>query len=119
MEVMKYSRLSRYKIRKIILCFADDITASSASKILQINRNAISAYYNEIRRKNTAFIEEAGKRFGGIRIGRKLFCSVPGSQKKRAWSSGQNAGFGLLKRNGKVFVTVVSNCSKEEVNHHN
>ena len=48
---MKYHRLSRYKIKRIILCFAEDITASSASKILRINRNTINAYYNEIREK--------------------------------------------------------------------
>ena len=48
---MKYHRLSRHKIRKIILCFSEDITASSASKILHINRNTINAYYNEIREK--------------------------------------------------------------------
>ena len=51
MEAMKYHRLSRYKIRKIILCFTEAITASSASKILPINRNTTKAYYNEIREK--------------------------------------------------------------------
>ena len=40
---MKYHRLSRYKIKRIILCFAEDITASSASKILRINQNTIKS----------------------------------------------------------------------------
>ena len=35
----------------MIFCFSEDITASSASKILHINRNTINAYYNEIREK--------------------------------------------------------------------
>ena len=46
---MKYSRLSKYKIKKIIECFSEDITASSAAKILKINRNTINAYYNRFR----------------------------------------------------------------------
>ena len=48
---MKYHRLSRYKIRKIILYFTGDITASFVSKILHINQKTINAYYNEIREK--------------------------------------------------------------------
>ena len=30
-------------------------------------------------------------------------------------AAGETPVFGLLKRNGKVFVTVVPNCSKEEL----
>ena len=47
---MRYSRLSRYKIKKIIECFSEDITASSAAKILKLNRKTINSYYNEFRR---------------------------------------------------------------------
>lgn len=45
------NRLSRYKIKKIILCFSEDITANSASKLLSLNRKTINAYYNAIREK--------------------------------------------------------------------
>ena len=61
------------------------------------------------------FFERARERIGRIWVGRKLLWSAPGSREKRAWSGWQNAGFGLLKRNGKVFVTIVPNCSKEEL----
>ena len=47
---MRYSRLSRYKIKKIIECFSEDITASSAAKILKLNRKTVNSYYNEFRR---------------------------------------------------------------------
>ena len=46
---MKYNRLIRYKIKKIIVCFSEDITTTSASKVLSINRNTINSYYNEFR----------------------------------------------------------------------
>ena len=48
---MKYSRLSKYKIKKIIECFSEDITATSAAKILRLNRKTINNYYNEFRKK--------------------------------------------------------------------
>ena len=61
------------------------------------------------------FFERTRERIGRIWTGRKLFWSTPGSWKTRTRSNGQNAGFGLLKRKGKVFVTIVPNCSKEEL----
>ena len=47
--------------------FAEDITASSASKILRINRNTINAYYNEIREKILQYsLKDQEKELGEI-----------------------------------------------------
>lgn len=46
---MKYSHLSNYKIKKIIKCFCEDLTATQTSNILSINRNTINRYFNIIR----------------------------------------------------------------------
>ena len=71
---MKYHRLSRYKIRKIILCFTEDITASSASKILHINRNTTNAYYNEIREKILQYsLREREKELGEFELDENCF----------------------------------------------
>ncbi|MGL4986205.1 MAG: hypothetical protein ACRC5H_03600 [Treponemataceae bacterium] len=40
---MKFSRLSTYKINKIVLCFSEDITATAAAKIVKVNRNTINS----------------------------------------------------------------------------
>ena len=106
---MKNQRLSRFKIKKIIFCFAEDITASSASKILHINRNTINAYYNEIREKILQHsLKEQEKELGEFELDESYF----GAQRARR---GKTPVFGLPKRNGKVFVTVVPNCSREEL----
>ena len=70
---MKHHRLSRYKIKRIILYFAEDTTASSASKILPINRNTINAYYNEIREKILQYsLKEQAKELGKFELDGKL-----------------------------------------------
>ena len=70
---MKYHRLSRYKIKRIILCFTEDITASSASKILHTNRNTTKAYYNEIREKILQYsLKEQAKELGKFELDGKL-----------------------------------------------
>ena len=96
---MKHHRLSQYKIRKIILCFTEAITASSASKILHINRNTINAYYHGLREKILQYsLNEQAKELGKFELDGKLFWSAPGTREKRAWRSRQNAGFWAAKK---------------------
>ena len=94
---MKYRRLSRYKIRKIILCFSEDITASSASKILHINRNTINAYYNEIREKILQHsLKEQEKELGEFELDESYFGARRVRGKRgHGW---KNAGFWAAKK---------------------
>jgi transposase-like protein len=108
--------LSRFKIKKIIFCFAEDITASSASKILHINRNTINAYYNEIREKILQHsLKEQEKELGEFELDESYFGARSVRGKRGRGAAGKTPVFGLPKRNGKVFVTVVPNCSREEL----
>ncbi len=113
---MRYSRLSRYKIKKIIECFGEDITASSASKILKLNRKTVNAYYNEFREKILAYsLKEQEKELGEFELDESYFGARRVRGKRGRGAAGKTPVFGLLKRNGKVFVTVVPNCSREEL----
>ena len=113
---MKYHRLSRYKIKRIILCFSEDITASSASKILRINRNTINAYYNEIQEKILQYsLREQEKKLGDFELDESYFGARRVRGKRGRGAAGKTPVLGLLKRKGKVFVTIVTNCSKEEL----
>ena len=113
---MKYSRLSKYKIKKIIECFSEDITASSAAKILKINRNTINAYYNRFRELIFEYsLKEQKQEIGEFELDESYFGARRISGKRGRGAAGKTPVFGLLKRNGKVFVTVVSNCSREEL----
>jgi transposase-like protein len=113
---MKYNRLSRQKIKKIILCFVEDITATSAAKIADINRNTANSYYNEIRRRILSkTIEESNKELGEYELDESYFGSKRVRGKRGRGAAGKTPVFGLLKMAGKVFVTVVPNCSRDEL----
>ena len=90
-EAIKYRRLSRYKIRKIILYFTGDITASFVSKILHINRKTINAYYNEIREKILHHsLKEQAKELGEFELDENCFGARGVCEKKRARCSRQS-----------------------------
>ena len=113
---MRYSRLIRYKIKKIIECFSEDITASSTAKILKLNRKTINSYYNEFRRLIFEHsLAKERKESGEFELDESYFGARRIRGKRGRGAAGKAPVFGLLKRNGKVFVTVVPNCSREEL----
>ena len=113
---MRYNRLSRYKILKIIRCFCEDVNATSASKILGLNRNTINLYYNHFRRLifQLSFSEKAHD-FGVFELDESYFEAKRIRGKRGRGAAEKTPVFGLLKREGRVFVTGVPNCSREEL----
>ena len=113
---MKYSRLSIYKIKKIIKCFSEDITATSASQILHINRNTVNNYYNLFRKLIFEHsLAEEKKESGEFELDESYFGARRVRGKRGRGAAGKTPVFGLLKREGKVFVKIVPNCSREEL----
>ncbi|MGL4985705.1 MAG: transposase, partial [Treponemataceae bacterium] len=110
---MKFSRLSTYKVNKIVLCFSEDITATAAAKIVKVNRNTINSYYKFVREKIVQkAIVEAGKECGEFEVDESYFGARRVRGKRGRGAAGKTPVFGLLKRDGKVFVKIVENCTK-------
>lgn len=113
---MKFRRLSKEKINLIISCFCQDITASATAKILGINRNTINVYFNEFRMKILKYsIANNQKELGVFELDESYFGARRVRGKRGRGAAGKTPVFGLLKREGKVFVTIVPNCSRAEL----
>ena len=83
---------------------------------MHINRNTTNAYYNEIREKILQYsLKEQAKELGEFELDESYFGARRVRGKRGRGAAGKTPVFGLLKRNGKVFVTVVPNCLKEEL----
>lgn len=71
---MKFNRLSKYKIKKIINCFAMDLTATAISELLKINRKTINNYFTEFRELILEeYIREQQKELGIFKFGEIFF----------------------------------------------
>jgi len=113
---VKFSRLSKYKIRKILEVFCNDLNASVAAQILGINRNAVNRYYNLFREaifRETLLLLE--KELGVFEADESYFGARRVRVRRGRGAAGKTTVFGLLRRNGKVLVSLVKNCSKEEL----
>ncbi len=96
--------------------FCEDITASKTAILLGINRNTINRYFNLFRKKIAlASLAEKGVFSGEIECDESYFGAKRIRGKRGRGAAGKTPVFGLLKRNGQVYVEIVTHCSKEEL----
>ena len=116
--MLKYSKLTTYKEKKIMQCFCVDIDATKTSKILSNNRKTINRYFNLFREAIYVHQTNEFKKFvGEIEFDESYF----GAKRKRGFRGKLKRGrgtqkrpvFGILKRNGHVYTEIIPDCKKK------
>jgi len=111
------AKISNFKIEKIIDCFCLDFCANKTAELLNINRNTINHYFNLFRR--AIYVRQMKifqKLLGETEVDESYF----GARRKRGFRGKLKRGrgtmkqpvFGILKRNGRVYVEIIPNCKK-------
>ncbi|MFH1832531.1 MAG: IS1595 family transposase [bacterium] len=114
--MLRNVKISKLKIKKILLHFSEDITASKTAILIGVNRNTVNRYYSLFREEIfKASIKELKLLDGEFECDESYFGAKRVRGKRGRGAAGKTPVFGLLKRDGKVFVTIVKNCSKEEL----
>jgi transposase len=113
--MLKNSKISDYKIKKILKCFCEDLPSIKTARILEINRNTTDRYYNIFREKIAQFSLSEQAEFGEFELDESYFGAKRIRGKRGRGAAGKTPVFGLLKREGKVFVSIVKSCSREEL----
>ncbi len=113
---MKHSKLSNYKIKRILGCFCLELTAIQTTKQLKLNRKTIDRYYTIFREKIAQYQEEQKKKFkGNIEIDESYFGSRHKGDKRGRSTATKIPVIGILKRNGKVYAEIISDASKSSL----
>lgn len=115
---MKYnSKLSTYRVKKIIQCFCIDIDATKTALLLGLNRNTINRWYGIFRQEIYEYqITQKNLFFGRIEIDESYF----GAKRQRGYHGKLKRGQGTLKqpvfsvfeRQGRGYTEIVSDCKK-------
>ncbi len=111
------TKLSDFKVKKLIWHFCVDIEASKVSLIVNLNRNTVNRFYHLFRLMIYYHqIEEFNKIITGeaecdeAYFGAKRLKGVPG---KRGRGTHKQPVFGIYERNGRVYTEIVPNCRKK------
>lgn len=118
MNMLPYSKLSSYKLKKIIECFCIDIDATKTSQLLGMNRKTINRYFMLFRQ---AVYEHQMRLCEQILGAVELDESYFGARRKRGFRGKLKRGrgtlkqpvFGIFKRNGTIYTEIVPDCKKK------
>ena len=116
--MIKNSKLSNYRIKKIIQCFCVDIDATRAAWLLNHNRNTINRWYGLFRQ--VIFLHQEAlkeKMVGNVELDESYF----GAKRQRGFHGTLKRGrgtlkqpvFGIFEREGRVYTEIVPDCKKK------
>ena len=109
------AHISERKFREILKYFSEDETASKASKYSGVNRNTINRIFKLIRERIVELSVKSAPEVGEFEVDESYFGARRVRGKRGRGAAGKTPVFGILKRDGKVFVNVVKNCKKEQL----
>ena len=93
-----------------------DLTATATSELLKLNRKTVNNYFTEFRELILEdSIQKHQKELGIFELDESYFGAKRVRGKRGRGAAGKTPVFGVLKREGKVFVRIVPRCSREEL----
>lgn len=110
------SKLSSYRVAKIVECFCLDIDASKTAQLLRLNRKTANRYFGTFRRLiQQCQMTEMAQFVGIVELDESFFGpnrvrGRPGPRKRGRGTTKQPV-FGIYERNGRIYTELVSNCS--------
>ena len=107
------SRISEAKFREIVRYFSYDFDASKIAKLTNISRNSINKIIDKIRKSIFILSAKIEKDKGEFELDESYFGPKRVKGKRGRGAMGKTPVFGLLKRDGKVYIEIVKNCTKK------
>jgi len=115
-KYLNHTHLSERKFKEILKYFCADETALKTTFYTKNNRKTTDRIFNLLRKRILELANESDEKIkGDIELDESYF-----GPKRIRGKRGRGAGhkipvFGLLKRDSKVYVKIVKNCSKEQL----
>jgi transposase-like protein len=109
------AHISERKFREILKYFAEDETASKTAKYSRISRNTINKIFQKMRLRIAEISVASTPELGKFEVDESYFGARRVRGKRGRGAAGKTPVFGILKRDGKVFVNIVKNCKKEQL----
>ena len=114
----KYSKgthISERKFRHLIKCFSLDLNAYETSQITNISHTTCKKTFQKLRIYIYKNLLVNNVDDGEFELDESYFGAKRVRGKRGRGAAGKTPVFGLLKREGNVYVQIVNNCSKAEL----
>lgn len=113
-KYLKNARISELKFRQLLKLFSNDIPAMTSASLTGLNVRTCQRIYTLLRERIILLANDENKPFNGeVEVDESYFGARRVRGKRGRGASGKTPVIGLLKRDGKVYVQVVNNCSRK------
>ena len=112
---IKRSHISEKKFREILKYFCCDETSNKTAIYTNISRNTVNKIFDKIRKRIFSLSANLTKDSGEFELDESYFGAKRVRGKRGRGAAGKTPVFGLLKRDGKVYVEIVKNCTREQL----
>lgn len=112
---LKNSHISESVFRRVLKEFCLDNTASETSVRIGIQRKTVNRLFMLFRRRIVVLTSIEDKLHGEIEIDESYFGARRVRGKRGRGAKGKIPVVGLLKRGGKVYTQIITNCTKEQL----
>jgi transposase-like protein len=110
------ARISPVVFRRLLKLFAEDVTALTASRLLQLNKNSTHDLYGRLRQRIFDLAQVEARPFTGeVEVDESYFGPYRVRGQRGRAAAKKTPVIGLLKRQGRVFTAVIANASKREI----
>ena len=109
------AHISERKFREILMYFTGDETAEKCAAYTKLNRNTVNRIYKLLRIRIAEVSIANTPELGEFEVDESYFGARRVRGKRGRGAAGKTPVFGLLKREGKVYVCVVENCKRESL----
>ena len=106
------SLISEAKFRLLIRYFSMDFTATDTAILTNLSIRSVNSIYLKIRARLAEICEQSSPLSGSVEVDESYFGAQRVRGKRGRGASGKTIVFGLLKREGKVYTEIVTDCSK-------
>ena len=114
-KYIKRSHISEKKFREILKYFCCDETSNKTAIYTNISRNTVNKIFDKIRKRIFSLSANLTKDSGEFELDESYFGAKRVRGKRGRGAAGKTPVFGLLKRDGKVYVEIVKNCTREQL----
>lgn len=109
------SHISERTFRSIIRLFCDDLDATKIAAFTHLQRKTVNRILLLIRLRIMQLCNTTDKLSGEVEIDESYFGARRVRGKRGRGAKGKIPVIGLLKRNGKVYTHIVTNCKRKEL----
>jgi len=109
------THITERKFREILRYFSEDETATKTARYTHVSRKTANRLFQEFRKRIAKVSLAELPELGEFEVDESYFGARRVRGKRGRGAAGKTPVFGILKREGKVFVNVVKNCRREQL----